>query len=590
MTRTGSQHLGHGVRNSGSRRAGWIAVLLVGVGGMGGCARESVDSRVDRLLGLTSARLGESARIVERGKTSSRGNPEGGLEAPGTVNPSASELRYTPAGEFKAYSESMARGSMSGDGVAGADVAEATSLSLSGALRAAQSGGREFKSAEEDYILAAISLLIERHLWGPRFFNDTSAELSGEGTAGDFQNAMGVVNRLRMTKRLPFGGEVEASWVFRASEQLREQATGRYTQSSSLVLSGSMPLLRGFGSVAREDLIQAERTLVYRARSFERFRRTYLVDIATDFFDLKQAQASIANLERQLEALVHLEKSTQARVEAGRLDAFQTSIATSRVLAAQASLRGQRETYRLRLDRFKVRLGLAPEAAVRIAEIDLDIPDPVLDEDAATRAALEYRLDLQNSRDQVLDAERGVANARDAVRPDLSLDASVEIPSDPGERVGLSPSGDDANYTLGATFSMPLDRETERLGVRQAEIRLSQQERSYEQARDNVIVSVRAATRSIDVARFQLLLAKQQVEINRRRLQGQQLKADSVNPQTLVDSLNELLDAENNRDRAQTDLRTAILNYLLESDQLRVSRDGSMERLPGMDDAPAQGP
>ncbi|QQS07980.1 MAG: TolC family protein [Phycisphaerales bacterium] len=550
---------------------------------------ESVESRVDRLLGLTSARLGESARRVEGKGASGRTTPSEALDTPGTVNPLANELRYTPAGEFKAYSDSMSRGSPSGD-ENGASVDPSTMLSLGGALRAAQAGGREFKSAEEDYILAAISLLIERHLWGPRFFNDTSAELSGTGTGGDFQNAVGVVNRLRMTKRLPFGGEVEASWVFRASEQLRRQATGRYTQSSSLVLSGSVPLLRGFGSVAREDLIQAERTLVYRARSFERFRRTYLVDIATDFFDLKQAQASIANLERQLEALKRLETSTQARVEAGRLDAFQTSIATSRVLAAQASLRGQRETYRLRLDRFKVRLGLAPEAAVRIAEIDLDIPDPVLDEDAATRAALEYRLDLQNSRDQVLDAQRSVANARDAVRPDLSLDASVEIPSDPSERVGLSPSGDDANYTLGATFSLPLDRETERLGVRQAEIRLAQQERSYEQSRDTVIVSVRAATRSIDVARFQLQLAEQQVEINRRRLQGQQLKADSVDPQTLVDSLNELLDAENNRDRAQTDLRTAILNYLLESDQLRVSREGTMERLPGMDDAPAKGP
>ena len=65
-------------------------------------------------------------------------------------------------------------------------------------------------------------------------------------------------------------------------------------------------------------------------------------------------------------------------------------------------------------------------------------------------------------------------------------------------------------------------------------------------------------------------------------LEGQKLKQDTVTPQSLVDSLNELLNAENNRDRAQTDLRNAILNYLLESDQLRVTREGTFEALRGM--------
>ena len=47
-------------------------------------------------------------------------------------------------------------------------------ISLRDALRMAQRQGREYLSAEEEYILTAINLLIEQHRWGPRLFNDTT--------------------------------------------------------------------------------------------------------------------------------------------------------------------------------------------------------------------------------------------------------------------------------------------------------------------------------------------------------------------------------------------------------------------------------
>jgi len=58
---------------------------------------------------------------------------------------------------------------------------EARPIDLEEAFRISQRTGREFLTVEEDYIFAAIRLLIERHLWGPRLFNDTSATVSGAG-------------------------------------------------------------------------------------------------------------------------------------------------------------------------------------------------------------------------------------------------------------------------------------------------------------------------------------------------------------------------------------------------------------------------
>jgi len=494
---------------------------------------------------------------------------------PPTNNPLAVELRYDAAGEVSEATRRLA---------VEAHSRAVKPYRLSDSFREAQRSAREFRAAEDDYLLAAIRVLVQRNLWGPRFFNDTSARLEGFGDEGSFQHAASLVNTLRATQRLPNGGSIEASWVVRATEQLREQATGRYTQSSRLAISGEIPLLRGAGTVAQEGLIQAERDLVYQARTFERFRRSFLVSIAGDYFDLVQSEARIRNQEVQLESLRRLETSTRARVEAGRLDAFQTGIATSRVLAGEARLRGLQETYTLQLDRFKVRLGLSPETPFSISEIDLNIPEPVISLEEATAIALSLRLDLQNQRDRVGDSMREVANRRNALLPGLDLDGTVGVPTDSDERVGsLSHDPDELDYSIGLTLSLPLDREEERLNLRSSMIGLNQSRREFERARDNVIVNVRSALRNIDVAKFQLDLAEQQVKINERRVQGQTLKKDQLDPQVLVDTANELLDAQNNRDQARTDLRNAILNYLLESDQLRVARDGTFEPLPGMD-------
>ncbi|HYF15192.1 MAG TPA: TolC family protein [Phycisphaerales bacterium] len=461
---------------------------------------------------------------------------------------------------------------------------EAVRLTLDDVFRISQERGREILSAEEGYLLSAISLLQTRHLWGPRLFGDIGAAISGDGDDGHFDHAVDLISTLRAARRLPYGGEVEARWIVNAADQLRETATEDYTQSSQIVLSANLPLLRGAGMVAREDLIQGERNLVYSARDFERFRRQYLVSIARDYFELLQTRASILNTLRQLESLREFHRGTVARVEAGRIDAFQRDITENQLRSAESSLQGQYESAVLQLKRFKVRIGLPLDEQVELVEGELPVPEPNAGVRDAVDAAMRLRLDLQNSRDQLEDQRRLVRIARDNLRPDLDLSASVGVPTDPDEDVGgLAPDIGETTYSVGVTMSLPLDRYNERLTLRGAQIGLERAERDHEQLLDDVVVNVSSALRNIELARFQLDLAERQVEINRRRLRGQRLQEDTIRPQDLVDTENALLDAENARDRARTNLRNAVLNYLLETDQLRVARDGTLRRLPGME-------
>lgn len=559
----------------------------LGLGVIGACASRGVDRDIERLVAEQNQRLREDidARSVPSPAEDGQALARSRGTSPATRNKSADELEFAAAREDRdVVARLRALGEQSGLPASaaggGADAGEAGDeriMSLEDAWRASQRTGRELLTAQEDYLLAAIRLLQERHLWGPRLFNDTAVSFAATGDDGAFFPALDVVNTLRATRRLPSGGEVEARWVWNATEQLRDQATRGYTQSSELVLSGSIPLLRGAGAIAREDLIQAERDLVYQSRDFERFRRSYLVDIATDYFALLETRSTIANQVRQLESLRNFHKATGARAAAGRLEAFQTAITENRLFTAESALEGLRDQYALQLDRFKVRLGLALADRFDVSDELPALPEPDQDIASATLAGLEYRLDLQNSRDRLDDSRRAVANAKDGLLPDLDLRGEVGVPTDEdNQNPGVLPSADDARYSVGATLSLPLDRRIEELAVRSARVRLERATREHERLRDDVAVAVRASLRSVELSRFQLNLAEQQVEINRRRLRGQRLQEDTLDPQTIVDTENELLQAENDRDRAKTRLRTAVLNYLLQTDQLRVTREGTL--------------
>jgi outer membrane protein TolC len=500
------------------------------------------------------------------------------VEHPETVNPAASELRFDPAEESRQVAAIL--DAYADDAIGGGPGAKL--LDLDEVFRLADSSSREHRQAEEEFILSVISLLVERHLWSPRLFNDTTATYFGGADDGRTDAALSVINSLRVSQRLPYGGTVEARWVTRAAQELVNQSTNAYTSSSDLIFSAGIPLMRGAGMVAREDLLQAERSTVYAARTYERFRRALLVSIAADYFDLLQTRASIANQQRQLDAQRRRQAETAAKVIAGRLNPFQNDIVENAVRESEARLANLRESYILQLERFKLRLGLPPGLPITLGEPGRALREPAISPDEAVSRALAFRLDLQNRRDRLVDTERAVANARNNLRPDLDLDASVTIPTDPdGDQEGLALDANDTRYSVGATFSLPLDRRIERLSLRQAQIRLERERRSFEEFRDSIVIDARRAVRAVDLARFQLELAEQQIKINQRGLEDLSLR-DDADPQAVLDRQNALLDAENARDQARTDLRNAILQYLLTTGQLRVNPDGTFDAPQGM--------
>ncbi len=553
----------------------------------GGCNDlRDIDARTDRLILERSRLLGsDAAPPTPRTGDRREGENDPRLfdKTPPSNNPSASELTYhsldpTVADEAAEVEQRLAA-------IQALPTENVVVLDLAGALRQAQRTAREYLDAEEEYIFAAIRLLIERHDWSPRLFADVSADFESAQVDGDTDTVLRILAQAGVTQRLPWGGEVAARWIWNATENLRSAVTGQYVQASRLQFDASIPLLRDAGKIAQEALIQAERNLIYAARDFEDFRRRFVVDIARDYFNLLQQQAAIRNTEKQVESFRRELDRQQAFYEAGRVPLFAVNDFRNQLLNSTSALASQREAYILALDRFKIRLGLPVETPLELRDVNLFIAEPDVTPEEAARAALTYRLDLQNARDRLDDARRAVRNARNQLLPDLDLRGNVTFTTDADEdEGGIVYEPDDARYSAGLLFSLPLDREIERLRLRQTLIAERRAIRDYEAFRDRVVLEARAQVREIERARFALLLAAERVRINELRIEEQTLAPLNVTPRDRVDAENELAAARDAYDQAVTDLRTAVLDYLVITGQFRVGRDGQFLPLPGMQD------
>ncbi|MEM6854447.1 MAG: TolC family protein [Planctomycetota bacterium] len=438
----------------------------------------------------------------------------------------------------------------------------------------------DYRREKEELFLTTLSLIVERHEWGPRFFSTVTGQVEGTPEAGDNDTALNLIGSLGVTQRLPYGGTVSATALVdyvRFLEQASTNTGDDETQAADLQFSLDLPLLRGAGKTAAtvETRIQAERDLIYAVRGFERFRREFFVDLATTYFDLVRRQRQLANQELQLRNFESSSELFVALAEAGREPYFQAERAEQRVLRARNSLINQQENYVRAIDALKLRIGIDTTRSVEIIPVEIIVPEVLLETDTSVATALDQRLDLQTVGDFVEDAVRDVLIAKNQLLPDLDLTADLTLPTDETvARGGLDFEASDGEYEVGLTLGLPLDRKIEYTDYRASLIRLEREKRDYQVERDRIALEVRRAVRAIEQARFILQLQERAVQINERRASQIDINARSLGPREVIDVQEDLLDARNDRDEAKSDLRINILEYLLATGQMRVGPDG----------------
>jgi outer membrane protein TolC len=505
---------------------------------------------------------------------------------PATVNPASSEIDLNPASPREAWQYPAILDD-------GTDPATAR-FDLDALLAYAIANAPEYRSEKEELFLATLGLIVERHLWGPRFFAAVTGQLTGEVEDNDSDTALSVIGSVGVTQRLPYGGSVSATALADYVSFLRQASTTSesYDTSTGLRFSLDLPLLRGAGknSSRYNNRIQAERDLIYAVRDFDRFRREFLVDIASTYFDILRRQRQLANRERQLVSLDRLTNQFNALAEAGRVPPFQAERAEQRVLFRRNSLLNQQENYTRTLEQLKLRIGMDVTRPLEIVPVSVTLPRPEINLEASIELAYQQRLDLQNERDRVDDSRRDVRVARNQLGPDLDLEADLILPTtsataeptfdlDPGE----------SEYDIALTLDLPLDREIELADYRASLVRLERQRRSFRTEADRVALDVRRAVRAIEQALYTLDLQERNVEIAQRRNIQIKLNQRSLGAKEVIDAEEDLLDARDLYDAALSSLQSSILDYLLGTGQLRVDAQGRWQAPEGLMQIEADG-
>lgn len=451
---------------------------------------------------------------------------------------------------------------------------EAHHFALFDCVRYAVEHGREYRSRMEDLYLATLEVTLQRHLFRPRPFAGAGAQFSRSGAESDYNTALTVTSEAGVRQQLPYGGEVVASVLVDLVDAL--DGNLQDGESADLALQASVPLLRGAGLVNLEPLIATERELVYEIRSFERFRRSYAVQVASRYFSLLTSRQSIRNRYLRYLSSLQLLARTEALFAADIVDRLEVQRAQQQVLISEDSLNQAEQAYEAELDRFKLFLGMPIDEPLEIVPVELLVPEPDLDDPAHAAVALRYRLDLQNARDRVDDATRQASIAKNALLPDLDLTARGRVGSEAEAPAGRI-SGDDANFTAGVNLELPLDRLAERNSLRRSLINLERSRRQVEETEAAVRLDVRDAIRQLSTALTTLRIQREGIEIARQRLDFANtslLLGRSDNSRNVVEAQNALLEAQDAFDSAQADLQVAVLNFLLDTGTLRVDPSG----------------
>jgi outer membrane protein TolC len=448
-------------------------------------------------------------------------------------------------------------------------------INLRTAFELAAKNSREYQDQKERLWRAALALIDQRERFRPfPFFQWSTTATRDHGTGDTFS----ADAELGVTKVLESGGTFALSAGGNFLRFL--QSPSLKSAASFLSLAVSIPLLRGAGEeIALENLRQEERNVIYALRDFERFKQTFAVRIESDYLRLLTQAKQIQNEERNLENVAEARRRNEALAEAQRLTQIEVDQARQDELRAQNRVIQRRDAFDGAVDAFKTTLGIPVDLSARLDSSDLTPLEALLDrpfgheERSATARGLRIRLDLQNIRDRVIDADRRIRVAEDALGPDLTLLLNADPSSD-----DLKPFRYDfgGRYSASLAGDLGLDRDAERVALRRAHFDRAASLRDVEEFSDDVKRAVREALRTLSQRRESYSIQKLAVAVAERRRESviEFRNRGDATTRDLLEAQEALVTAENALADALVEFRIAYLGFYRDTGALIVRPEG----------------
>jgi outer membrane protein TolC len=401
-------------------------------------------------------------------------------------------------------------------------IPESGVLNLQQAVEIATKFNRDYQSRKESLYLSALSLTLTRHQYARQWFQTIDGTYLDDKSAGDdvtIDGSGGVDQQSLFLDGVLLNVGIAIDWT--------RFLTGDPRTTLGSILSGdvAIPLLgAGAGKVALENLTQAERNVLYQIRTFNRFRKTFVVSIISAYYDVLRERNSVTIDEKSYQRRIVSTNQLKMEVEVGQKPSSEADEAMQELLKSENKLIRTRQSYEAALDRFKIRLSLPTDANIVLDQNELaaleeiGIRQPEYTVEDAMEMALVQRLDLANTRDSLEDSSRKLELAAEGLGIQLNLLGSADVSSankTAFDRLQFQQGA----YSLGFSADLPLDRKAERNAYREALITVEQRHRSYDEEADNVKLDVRQAYRDLIEKAESYRIQKMGLELAQRRVE-----------------------------------------------------------------------
>jgi hypothetical protein len=442
-------------------------------------------------------------------------------------------------------------------------------LTLPRAVAVATANNREYQRQKELLYTTALDQRLVRYGYETQLFGGASAlYLRNDANEAVQLEANVGFNRLLTTGAL-ISTRIGVRWI----DMLMGQGDSGF--ASVFGATVAQPLLRGSDPmIVLEPFTQAKRNTLYQIRTFNRFRKTFVVAVISQYYEVLELREVARNADDYYNSLITLRDRVEKLVNVARLPSEELDRIRQEVLRARDAQILAQTRYERALDAYKITLGVPPtsEFGLYIAVFDTlragGIPHPDFAVSEAVETALARRLDLINAADMVLDAQRAVYVATDALRPGLTAVGSLDVNSR-GERV----------IAAGPVVDLALDRVPEQVAYRNALIALEQRRRDYDEAADTIRLEIREAHRRLLEAARRYEVLVEGVRTAQERIEKNYVLMDygRTSSRRVLDALQNLYSARNEMANALVDYVIATLNFYRDTDVLQVRPDGMWE-------------
>lgn len=452
-------------------------------------------------------------------------------------------------------------------------------LDLADCLQIASENNRQYQDQRESLYLAALDLTLERWRFG--WQPAAGAGASANGSLGGNDDGGSLDGSASISRLFGNGGRLVMD-VGAALFGAIAEGEG-WDAISNLGVSWTQPLLRGAArEVVMEPLTQSERNLVYSVRNFERFRRTFALDVATRYYNLVLTRQNVVNERSNVEVLDILSRRNDAFAEAGKLSDLEASEAAQSLSSSQNQLLRLEASFETQLDNFKlflglpieVQIGLDPDGLSNLTVESVESELANFEEDQLVRVAFTQRLDYLNEVERLIDSERRARIAAEDLKIGLDLSAGLNNNSETGRPLAYKSDG--STWNIGLDLDLPVDQLPERNSYRRSLINLQADRRDLLEFQDSIRADLRGSLRDLTLAEESYIIQERSMALNERRAKSAKmnLEAGRLRTDLFLDAQRDLTAARNATDAARVDFTLARLLLFQQLELLDIDEQG----------------